>query len=182
MGLHPFQFNFNFNFLGFLPRFSSISSFSLQFRVAFTSRGPENDLAIGWEFKNCEIWKFEGLVYHCKRWYIQSYLTEFGDLGHLTWLHSYVLLGVMHCDGDQVCLYSGFCWTIIEILVVAIAAKLMKNCAAFTMGNGDIVSFRSRDWLYMVPADGCALFLFMIMESWRSCYLDLLQMADCRWK
>ena len=48
------------------------------------------------------------------------------------------VLGVMHCDGDQAYLYPGFCWTIREILVVAIAVNLMEKCAAFTIGNGDI--------------------------------------------
>ena len=59
----------------------------------------------------------------------------------------------MHCDGDQDCLYSGFCWTIREILVVSIAANIMKKCAAFTMENGDIVSYRSRDRIYIAPVE-----------------------------
>ena len=67
MGLQPFQFNFNF--LGSFPIFFSISSFSLQFRVASLL---EAQIMI-WQldgnlrtvkFENMDIWdQLQGLVY-----------------------------------------------------------------------------------------------------------------------
>ena len=53
--------------------------------------------------------KVEGLVYQTANADTYNLIkTEFGNLGHLTWLHSSVLLGVMKCDGDQACSYLGF--------------------------------------------------------------------------
>ena len=61
------------------------------------------------KFENMDIWdQLQGLVYHT---------VNVDTTYNITWLHSYVILGVMHCDGDQAYLYSGFCWTIREILV-----------------------------------------------------------------
>ena len=72
------------------------------------------------KFENMDIWdQLQGLVYQTVN--VDTYnlikQTVNVETYNITWLHSYVLIGVMHCDGDQACLYSGFCWTIREILV-----------------------------------------------------------------
>jgi len=57
-----------------------------------------------------DIWdQLEGTVYETANVDKGSLIKiEFSDLRHLTWLDPYVLLGVMHCDSDQACLYSDF--------------------------------------------------------------------------
>ena len=59
---------------------------------------------------NLSTAKVEGLVYQTANADTYNLIKiEFGGyLGHLTWLHSSVLLGVMNCDRDQACLYLGF--------------------------------------------------------------------------
>lgn len=98
-----------------------MSLFNLKFQsavqsVAFTSRGVESHLAVGLsdgnlsivKFPNMDMWdQLEGSVYETANVDTDNLIKiEFGDLRHLTWLDPYVLLGVMHCDGDQACLYS----------------------------------------------------------------------------
>ena len=46
---------FPFQFLRLLPSFLFNFKFQSAVQSGFTSRGPDNDLAIGWKFKNCEI-------------------------------------------------------------------------------------------------------------------------------
>ena len=53
--------------------------------------------------------KVEGLVYQTANADTYNLIkTELGNLGHLTWLHASVLLGVMNCHDDQACLSLGF--------------------------------------------------------------------------
>eukprot|EP01018_Ginkgo_biloba_P020220 Gb_20472 [translate_table: standard] len=97
-----------------------MSLFKLEFQsavqsVAFTSRGPENHLAAGLSDGNLSIVKFpevgmwdqlEGMDYNISNVDTNNLKINFGNLRHLTWLDSYVLLGVMHCDADQAHLSS----------------------------------------------------------------------------
>ena len=48
-------FPIQFQFLRLPPMFLFNLKFQSAVQSGFTSRGPNNDLAIGWQFKNCEI-------------------------------------------------------------------------------------------------------------------------------
>ncbi|GLJ06834.1 hypothetical protein SUGI_0049640 [Cryptomeria japonica] len=99
-----------------------MSLFKLKFQsavqsVTFTSRGSKSHLAVGLSDGNLSVVKFpemsiwhelEDVVYNSPIVDKNSLQIEFGNLRHMTWIDSNVLLGVLHSNRDQVCLYSNF--------------------------------------------------------------------------
>ncbi|KAH9326013.1 hypothetical protein KI387_006191, partial [Taxus chinensis] len=99
-----------------------MSVFTLKFlsavqSVAFTSRGAEALLVAGLSNGNLSVVKFpemsiwhelEDGIFNAAIVDNNGLQIEFGNLRNITWIDSYVFLGVLHCNYDQACLYSNF--------------------------------------------------------------------------
>ncbi|GLJ10896.1 hypothetical protein SUGI_0137490 [Cryptomeria japonica] len=133
----------------------SMSLFQLKFQsvvqsVTFTSRGSEAHLVVGLSNGNLSIVKFpemsiwhelEDVVYNTAIIDKNSLQIEFGNLRHMTWIDSNVLLGVLHSNRSQVedagfkyissngWVVKSYVHTVMQSPIVAIVADHWRNHA-----------------------------------------------------